>query len=637
MKRFIILLSLLSGFYKTAHAQEIDFRSATISKELLNNANAVIRHQSEVFSVESIGKATEKVHIVVTVLNHDGEDEATVEISYDNKLETIKSLEGKLYDATGKLVSKLKKSDIKDESYSNSGTIFSDNRYKIAQFTYAQYPYTVEFEYEVEHNGLLFYPVFRPQSGEKVTVENASLEVQLPKTLKLRYKELNIKDKVAVTSLADKQSYKWSVKNILIAAREKLSSPWYENTPIVYTAPTDFEIEGYKGNMNSWESFGKFIAQLNAGRDDLPESTKQKVKELVANTPSKAEKVRKLYEYMQSKTHYVLIALGIGGWQPLPASFVDEKGYGDCKALSNYMYSLLKAAGINSHYTLVYAGKRKQPVYTDFSCAYFNHAILCVPVEKDTMWLECTSQTEPTGYSGEFTTDRSVLLVTPTGGKIANTKKYSQKENLLNRKAEVQIAENGDATVKVKTIYSCFQQDDLAPLIQKSKEDQKKALNEAINLGQFTLHDFSLSYKKDRLPVITENLELSITHFGAKNGKRIFITPNLMNKYESNLPENEDRKSDIYLSNYEYLDVDTIRYHIPENYHLEGTFNDIQLKSVFGEYSVKVKIEQGLVTYIRTFSRKSGKYPKEKYKELVDFLKNVSKADKTKIVFVSNT
>src|SRR5207244_663743 len=103
----------------------------------------------------------------------------------------------------------------------------------------------------------------------------------------------------------------------------------------------------------SWQELGKFQVQLNSGRDKLPDAVKQTVHQLTDQISDPKEKVRILYEYLQRNTRYISIQLGIGGFQPFDASFVASKSYGDCKALSNYMYSLLKEANIKSCYTQI--------------------------------------------------------------------------------------------------------------------------------------------------------------------------------------------------------------------------------------------------------------------------------------------
>ena len=109
-----------------------------------------------------------------------------------------------------------------------------------------------------------------------------------------------------------------------------------------------------------------FYTLLKSGRDDLPYNVKQEVHKLTDGATDVRKKIRVLYEYMQKSTRYISIHWELEAGSPSDATDVAKKGYGDCKALSNYMYSLLKEAGIRSDYTLIHAGDDQNYMTDDF-------------------------------------------------------------------------------------------------------------------------------------------------------------------------------------------------------------------------------------------------------------------------------
>ena len=100
--------------------------------------------------------------------------------------------------------------------------------------------------------------------------------------------------------------------------------------------------------------------------EDLPKETIAKIASLVAGVKDTKEKARIIYEFMQNKTRYISVQVGIGGWKPTPAKEVDKLGYGDCKALTNYTKALLKSQGIDSYYTIVDSGSSGLDIDEEF-------------------------------------------------------------------------------------------------------------------------------------------------------------------------------------------------------------------------------------------------------------------------------
>lgn len=618
-----------------------EFDVTKISPELNAGANAVLRLDEDFFEIISKAEARHKKRTVVTILNEKGENEyAQLLVGYD-KFTKITDISGILYDAGGKAQKKLKNADITDYGYGGGGDNITDARVKLADFgkkSYA-YPYTIEFNYETKEKNMMFYPRWMPLSDEKTAVERAQFTIKTPADFKFRYKEYNGVNPVMKTKgEGGSDIYTWVVRNQPVSkTTDFYPLPVIDYLPLVMAAPSDFEVQDYQGNFNTWADFGKFYHTLNSGRDVLPPATIAEIMSLVANAKSDREKVEKIYKWMQTRSRYVSIQLGIGGWQTIDAKTVANKGFGDCKALSNFTVAALRQVGIASYTALIKAGD-DLTIKSDFPSNQFNHVIACAVVAKDTMWLECTSQTTTPNFMGTFTGSRYALLVTPEGGKLVQTPVYKSHQNTRKSRANVNLDEGGNGQVEVHTLYAGLQQESRNSVFHNgNKEEQKKWLMNQINLPSLDLQRFELLEGREAEPTITENLSLNVRNCATKTGSRLFIKPTLLSRgFE--LPATSERTTDFYLpgSVYDFTDSDTVSYIIPANYKLETTLPSFQINSVFETYESKTVLENNKLLCSRKVVMNGGRYNAKDFPAWIDFLKKMRKADRAQVVFVEN-
>ncbi|MDQ3535877.1 MAG: DUF3857 domain-containing protein [Bacteroidota bacterium] len=188
---FLLLISISS--IVSSKDANIFYPAASIPANLKEDVNSVIRLEQTQYKVISLSEAILKVRIVKTVLNEKGKREGILYLGYD-KLKKVNSIKGNIYNGSGKLIEKLKSGDIKDVSAVSDFSLFEDNRIKIYEPKVISYPYTVEYEYEYLDKNLLFYPTWDPLSRNTSSIEDALLEIIIPKHFKLRFKQLNLQE-----------------------------------------------------------------------------------------------------------------------------------------------------------------------------------------------------------------------------------------------------------------------------------------------------------------------------------------------------------------------------------------------------------------------------------------------------------
>lgn len=608
-----------------------------IPDSLSKNANVVKRVDETIFTVKSLEKIVTYNKVAYTILNEKADNYGYTYESYD-KLQDINIFDATLFDADGNKIRSVRRNEVKDESAVSGISLMEDDRIKWFNFFYKNYPYTVEFIIETESKNTMFFPTWTPIGDERMGVQQSSLSVHCPKDYAIRYKLLGGASEAAKTETDKEKVYTWQLKNAVPLLKEPYAVSWYDMTPTVMVAPSRFVLQGYEGDMNSWESFGRFRLQLNEGRDALPDNIRADVRRIVAPLSTDKEKIFALYKYLQDNTRYISVQLGIGGWQPFEASYVANKKYGDCKALSNYMTALLKEAGIPSYYSVIKAGSEPNSKWflPDFTNNRFNHIIVCAPNKGDTVWLECTSQKQYPGYMGDFTDNRYAFLITPEGGKLVKTPKYGLNENLQVRHITAVVNEEGNLTIQAHTMYQAQQQDRSHEIVNAlSKDKVKEFLKKDLDLPTYDLVSYDYKPSLQKYPVMDETLDITASHYAQVSGKRLFVQPNIMTRSGFKPLPDSTRKYPLRFD-YEYRDIDTVSIEIPAGYKPESTPKDADIKSAFGAYKSTIKVEGNKLLYTRVIERYSGVFPAGTYPDLVKFWDQVYKADRSKIVMVKS-
>lgn len=621
---FVLLFILVT--LKSAAQYSIE----SIPEIIKENAHCIVREYIHEIEVKSANSSVETIRKVITVLDKTGEKNAYLAIPYDkNSNVTIKKIV--TYDKYGNRLKNVKLSEINDQPYSGSSELYSENRLKFYSPSNPEFPYSVEYEYVLDQTNVISYGCWRPFTTYNTSAQHAKLILIHPLDIKINIKEFDIRQE-APNVIKNKKVETWELNNLKSYEEEPFDIHITERMPRVYLMPDILNYDNYEGSATTWSDFGKWINNLYKGRDELSGEEKIKITTLLDGKTDTLDRIRTLYTYLQNNTRYVLITLGIGGFQPTDVKKVIETGYGDCKALSNYMHSLLKFIGIKSYPALVASGTYQIPIFYDFpNFQQFDHVILCVPFRNDTIWLECTNQKIPFGFLGDFTDNRSVLLISENGGKFAHTKEYNAQDNFRVCNSLIRIDSAGNASLKTETKLSGLQYDDISFLLSSNYEEQKKWLQRYSELPALKINSFSFGEERRSVPCMKIEESSVSKNYCTNSGKYMLLSLNRMNVQKPISKMLKQRFSDIVIYR-SYVYYDTLVYEIPGNMTIESLPPAKNINSAFGEYSYSVSTRNNQIIYTRRLLLNQGKYKPEEYNNLYNFVLDVSKSDNIKVI-----
>lgn len=631
MKMRALIGVIVFFFVQTAVAQ-LELTALTIPANLKENANAVIRLDKTDITISSRKSMNIKKHRVVTVLNEHGLYYMQAAEMFDNST-TVKSIEAVIYDSFGKEIKKVRKKDFNEMS-ATGASIISDDKIIELDYTPTTYPFTLVYTSEIQTSNTAFIPSWSPVEGLFASVEKSELNITCPGELGFRHKEYNFEG-TAIQKHEIPEGFSYTSSNLPALKKEDYSPSLHKIIPNVMFGLTKFHLEGVDAQVTSWQDFGAWMHKnLLEGTDELLPATLAAIKSKVGNETDPLKKAQIVYEYVQSKTRYISIQLGIGGWKPMLAKDVDRLGYGDCKALTNYTRSLLKAVGVESFYTVVYAGDDRRDMKSDFVSMQGNHVILALPYNGSYKWLECTSQVLPFGFQGNFTDDRMVLVVKPDGAEIVKTHVYEVQESSQVLKGSYSLNESGAISGNFTVASRGIQYDNKYILKDRSKDDLDKMYKEVLgNIRELKIKKALMINDKNSQEFI-EDLAIEAEGYCSKNGDRMIFAVNAFNKF-SNVPQKYRSRQNPFEIARGFHDTDEVTINLPEGFTVEAKPDNVLVTDKFGEYKAEyIMAGENKMIFKRSLLVNPGFYDSKEYENYRLFREKVARNDNAKLVLV---
>ena len=626
MNKTLLTISLSISTFSFAQNYAID----QIPANLLTDAYAVIRQNDEKIELLKIDELKYTEDVVVTVLSKAGDNYVDAQTDY-NPNTRIDLFEATLYDANGKEIKKFKTKDFGDQSYVTGGQMYTDDRIKYLNYTPTTYPYTIHYKITTTTKNTLWIPRWMPIKAPNVSIEKSSYQFVNKTTSTIRLKEDNFKG-FEIVKTGDSNNLNYSLSKISAFNEEDKMVSGRKIFPQAILASNQINIDGVKGNFDNWNDYGKWtFDNLIRTKLDFTPAQKTYFQDLVKDAKTDQEKVQILYKHLQNKVRYIGVQLGIGGLSPFPASYVESKSYGDCKALSNYMIGMLAAVNIKSYHTILYAGN---PVDIDEQMMYQqgNHMIVYVPLKDQEVWLEATSQTAPYNYLGDFAGNRKVLIVDHEGGKIIPAQQFKTEDNQLLVKGNATILADGTLNFQFSETTKGLLYENFTRFSQYTAKDLEISLKNRFSYLQgitFKKKEFNNNWKE---AIFTSDFDFSAPNYAKVQGNNIIVNMIPVNREETSLKKSKDRKFDF---NVETGYVDEVSYllTLPTGYKMPQKFDALTIKSAFGEYQLEINPKENNTFEIkRVYKQFSGTFAKEKYNDYVEFRRQIAGYDNTKLL-----
>lgn len=641
---FAFVLFLLSLLPVSANAGVPDWlRSAAqqSTKTYADDVNAVVLLKETETTVKDSGDTVTHVREVIKVLRPDGRNAAFQLVSFDDETK-LNYLKGWSISAKG-IEYEAKKDDVAEISGGEGYEIYTDDKFKVVRIPGVDVGTVVGIEYEQKCHPYTFEDHWFFQGFDPT--EHARLILHLPAGWEMRTSWMHHAELAPQTQ---GQTYIWDLTDIPRLEKEVDAPHWRALAGQVILTFFSEKIKGR--SYANWNDYAAWESQLVAPMREASPALQQKVQELAPASMPTLERIKVLARFAQRDIRYAAIEVGIGGFQPHPASQVFSNRYGDCKDKANMLGTMLAQIGVKSYY---------MPIHTDRGVTLensppnmgFNHVILAIQLPEGSykesfpalyehpklghlLIFDPTSGVVPFGQIPYYEQDNYALLVTELGGELIHLPMSAPELNRMTRTAKLTLTADGSLKGEVQEVRTGAQAAiGRYTFEHQTSADRRKILEQFLGrmMGNFQLASVEAENLDDIEKDLVIRYKFSAEHYAKNSGPLLLVRPRVVGEKLGALDMSKPRHY-----SYEFdaptLQTDIFEFNLPDGYKIDELPDAAKANFAFGEYNSKIEHEGTQLKYSREYKINAVTVPAEKINDLNKFFHQINQDERNMAV-----
>jgi hypothetical protein len=611
------------------------------AKTYADDVNAVVLlHETET-TVKDSGETITRERRVIKVLRPDGRDAAFQGVPFDEETR-LNYFKGWSISPKG-LEYEAKKDDVAEVASGEGYEIYSDAKAKVMRIPGVDVGTVVGVEWEQKRHPYTFEDQWFFQRSEPV--EHARFILHLPPSWEFRASWMHYAEQ---SPQVQGSTYVWDLSNI---PRIEHEAEMPHLRALAGQLVVTYFSEKTKGRTYStWGDFAAWYTQLTTGMRDPSPALQQKVQELAPATLPLLDRIKALARFAQRDVRYAAIEIGIGGYQPHPASQTFSNRYGDCKDKATVLSAMLAQIGVKSFYVPVHTDRG---IYTEKTPPTngFNQVILAIQLPAGSftgtmpalyehpqlghlLIFDPTSRVVPFGQIPSYEQDNYGLLVTDLGGELVHLPLSTPELNRITRTAGLSLLSDGSLKGEVQEIRTGSEAAIGRYMFEhQTTADRKKILERFLGrmLGNVQLD----SVEADNLDEIDKDLviryKFTAEHYAKNAGPLLLVRPRVVGEKLGALDMTKARH---YPYEFEAptLQTDTFEFHLPEGYKIDELPEAAKANFTFGEYTSKIENSGTQLKYSREYKINAVRVPAEKISDLGKFFHEINQDERNMAV-----